>query len=32
MEHMCGDRGKRFIEKVEKDLFVENVLSTIWEP
>jgi hypothetical protein len=32
MEHMCGDRGKRFVEKVEKDLFVENVLSTICEP
>ena len=32
MEEMCGKNGKRFVEKVEKDLFVEKVLSTIWEP
>jgi len=44
IEGMCGKNGKRFIEKVEKDLFVEKdllvekdlfvekVLSTIWEP
>jgi hypothetical protein len=29
---MCGENGKRFTEKAEKDLFLEKVLSTIWEP
>jgi hypothetical protein len=32
MKEMCGENGKKFTEKVEKDLFVEKVLSTIWEP
>jgi hypothetical protein len=35
IESLCGKNGKRFIEKdkeKEKNLFVEKVLSTIWEP